>query len=104
MKTIDLKNILRQWRLRENMTQNQVAKLLRVKRNTYQAWEAGRASPSISQIIQLCEIYRADSIDEFLCVSRRQAVSELENRYRRLSRKEKSIVDFILQLPPDLCA
>lgn len=104
MTTIDLKNILRQWRLKENLTQNQVAELLHVKRNTYQAWEAGRASPSISQIIQLCQIYKAVSIDEFLCVSRRETYSELENRYRGLSRKEKSIVDFILQLPPDFCA
>lgn len=96
-KEIDLKKILRDWRELDHLTQQQVADSLKIKRNTYQAWEAGRSSPSISQIIELCELYNAGSVDRFLNVSPQKSADDFHDRYQHLPLREKRIVDFILK-------
>lgn len=57
---------LKSARLKANMTQEEVAEILRVSKGVISHWEIGRGSePSIGRLIQLADIYKV-SVDELI--------------------------------------
>lgn len=45
-------------RVNANMTQADVAEILHITPNTVVNWEKGRTSPTISQVQELCRMYK----------------------------------------------
>jgi len=56
-KTKKFSIILRELRKSEGLTQKQIAAKLCIAHQSYQAYEAGMAVPTIENFIKLCEIY-----------------------------------------------
>lgn len=54
---MEIKDILIKLRKDNDMTQKQVADLLRMSATGYASWEQGLAEPSLTAIRQLCKIY-----------------------------------------------
>ncbi|MBQ0017399.1 MAG: helix-turn-helix transcriptional regulator [Clostridiales bacterium] len=56
MKT-NIKDRLKELRKENNLTQKQIAKMLKKSETGYASWEQGLSEPGINDIITLCEIY-----------------------------------------------
>lgn len=68
MDTNPLSSNIRSARLRANLSQAELAKLLSKSQTTVAAWETGRSQPDASTIIRLCEILNISS-DQLLGLS-----------------------------------
>lgn len=79
------------------LTQKQVAAYIPgLTTKSYGAYEEGRAEPSIGTLIDLSRIYGFSSVDQFMEVRTQGRLSEVQQRYMRLPRDKRRIVDFIL--------
>ena len=58
-------NPIREYRLRQNMTQDELARLLGVDRSNIAKWEAGVHKPHADTLMQLSKIMQC-SLDEIL--------------------------------------
>lgn len=65
MKSIRFSENLRELRLGKNLTQKQLADLLKVDQRTISAWEKGVCEPSFSMLVKLCDIFD-ESFDNIL--------------------------------------
>lgn len=52
-----LNDSLRQLRKQQHWSQKEISEALGVSRSTYEHYESGRMTPSISSLLLLCEIY-----------------------------------------------
>ena len=55
--------IVKQSRLAEKLTQKQVASYLGISTQSYQAYEAGIALPTLAHLVKLCEIFNTTPND-----------------------------------------
>ncbi len=53
----ELKITLAAARVNKNMSQQEVATMLKIAKSTLIAWEKGRSAPSVLQADELCRIY-----------------------------------------------
>ena len=58
-------NLVREYRLRENMTQDELARLLGVDRSNIAKWEAGVHKPHADMLVRLSQLMQC-SLDEML--------------------------------------
>ncbi len=65
MKEIKFSNNLRMLRKSKNMSQEDLAKLLKVDRRTISVWERGVCEPSFVILAKLCEIFD-ETFDDIL--------------------------------------
>jgi len=56
---------LREFRENRKLSQRDVSKVMEIKQASYWAWENGKASPSPSQIIKLCKLFKCTPNDLF---------------------------------------
>lgn len=54
--------ILKELRIRAGYTQKNVYEMLNIPQSTFSSWETGKAEPSASMTLKLCEIYHVDNI------------------------------------------
>lgn len=76
---------LQHYRMDSGMTQEQLAKLLNVSRQTISKWENDRSFPDIENLIWLCDLYDI-SLDEL--VGRKQLVYETKTLRKKNKRKD----------------
>ena len=57
MYKLQFKDNLRQLRIERKMTQKQLSLLVGVDQRTVSAWEKGVCEPSLSIVLELCEIF-----------------------------------------------
>ena len=48
---------LRELRFRYGLTQNELAEIIGIKRNTYSDWETGKTEPSFENLIKLADLF-----------------------------------------------
>ena len=48
---------LRELRFRYGLTQNELAEIIGIKRNTYSDWENGKTEPSFENLIKLADLF-----------------------------------------------
>lgn len=48
---------LRELRFRYGLTQNELAEIIGIKRNTYSDWENGKIEPSFENLIKLADLF-----------------------------------------------
>jgi transcriptional regulator with XRE-family HTH domain len=58
----DFAKTLKELRLKAGYTQKQVYEMLNIPQSTFSSWEIGKAEPSASMTLKLCEIYHVDDI------------------------------------------
>lgn len=61
----NLGNILKDERIKHNMTQEEIAKLLNVNRVTYTGWESGKHQPKLEDLVNIANIFKT-SVDYLL--------------------------------------
>ena len=76
---------LQHYRMTNGMTQEQLAQILNVSRQTISKWENNRSFPDIENLIWLCDLYHI-SLDEL--VGRKQIVYETKSIRRKNKRKD----------------
>ncbi|WP_270790358.1 helix-turn-helix domain-containing protein [Enterococcus diestrammenae] len=76
---------LQHYRMNNGMTQEQLAQILNVSRQTISKWENDRSFPDIENLIWLCDLYHI-SLDEL--VGRKQIVYETKSIRRKNKRKD----------------
>ncbi len=98
-------NTLKELRINAGLTQKQVYEILGVPQSTFSSWEIGKAEPSASMTLRLCEIYGVKDIlhafgydgynkDGSILLN----ISEIDliEKYRNLDPHGKKMVDFTL--------
>lgn len=58
----DFAKTLKELRLQAGYTQKQVYEMLNIPQSTFSSWEIGKAEPSASMTLKLCELYHVDDI------------------------------------------
>jgi len=58
---MEIKDILRAERIKHNLSQQQVAEYLNVKRETYTMYEIGKNIPPTENILKLAELYKCST-------------------------------------------
>ena len=81
---------LKKIRKEHNLSQEQVAELLGVSRQSVSKWESGGAYPEMDKMLQLCKIFNLN-IDELL----NQDIKEVNNNKQAKSNINKFIDDFL---------
>lgn len=61
-----MKVSLKALRVNSELTQNEVAEKLGVRRETVMSWESYKTSPDVSTVLKLCKIYNCTLDDIFL--------------------------------------
>lgn len=87
---------LRELRKKHHFTMLQVANYIGKQQKAYQAYEEGRAEPSLASLIKLKEMYGFKSIDDLLSDKRPGPVSAIEKAYLKANLEKRRIVDFVL--------
>lgn len=82
---MDIGKSLQEHRKNKNLTQEELAKILTMSRQTISKWETNRGFPNIENLIWLCDIYEI-SLDEL--VSRNKFFYEKEVISKQNKRKE----------------
>ena len=106
---------LKDLRLKAGYTQKQVYEMLNIPQSTFSSWEVGKAEPSASMTLRLCELYHVDNIleafgyngynkDGSLQLNMKEI--ELVEKYRSLNDNGKDMLNTVLnkkylQVPDD---
>lgn len=97
---------LKDLRLKAGYTQKQVYEMLNIPQSTFSSWEIGKAEPSASMTLKLCELYHVDNIleafgyngynsDGNLQLNMKEI--ELVEKYRALNENGKDMLNTILR-------
>lgn len=65
MMTIRLASQIRKHRKLSNLSQEDLAEILEVSRQTVSAWETGKKSPTLSKIVDMAELFGV-TLDELV--------------------------------------
>ena len=49
-------NKIKEYRKKKNLSQNDIAKLMKIKQNTFSQWEIGKRTPNVLQALRLADI------------------------------------------------
>lgn len=96
---------LKHWRYQAGLTQEELSELITCHYKTYQAYEEGRAQPSVETFIELCEVYHVETINDLIFYNQRtqpgkpiSKKEKLHNAYLKAGIQNRKIIDFILNL------
>ena len=64
-------NLIKNKRMASNLTQEEVARELRIDRSSVAKWETGKADPRAEVLIKLAKLFGC-TVDELLCDSAEQ--------------------------------
>lgn len=91
-------NNVKEYRTKNNLNQQQVARVLGIERSTYSSWETGRSMPNAAQLLNLAKIYNA-SVEELFSDNNGFAVASYNKRnsssgefLSELSSEEREII------------
>ena len=73
-----IKDILRNLRLENGYTQEEIAKILCVSRTGYASWEQGKAEPSILDLKKICCLFNVP-LSELLEFESNEQINEIQN-------------------------
>lgn len=100
MASKDFSNRLKELRKRAGYTQKEVYEHFNVPQSTFSSWEVGKSEPSGEMLIQLCDFYKCNMMEEFSKSDDdviTNADLELLKKYRNLDDHGKEMVDFTLE-------
>jgi transcriptional regulator with XRE-family HTH domain len=90
---------LRAIRQKNGLTMLEVAQRIRKQAKAYQAYEEGRAEPSLDTFMKLKNLYGFRSIDDMLTgTDAKIKRSAVEEAYLKATAEKRRIVDFVLEV------
>ncbi|MCB5955960.1 helix-turn-helix domain-containing protein [Enterococcus sp. CWB-B31] len=81
---MEIGKTLQNYRKQKGLTQEQLAKILNVSRQTISKWETGRSLPDIENLVWLCDIYKV-SLDKLVG---REKISYATKQLRRKNKRK----------------
>ena len=104
MKKIDINqhigNICHEYRLKNNLTQNQVSELTGLEPRHISQIERGLSKGSIDTLIKLCNVYRITPdivLYDLLDNENKELVSIYEENFKKLSKKDKETIVHLIE-------
>lgn len=94
----DIGSRIKRERNKKGLTQDQLAALMGVKRQTISSWEVGRTEPDLAETIDLCDILEC-SLTEF--VSDYAARVQTISLYNELTEPNRILVDDFVKMLHD---
>lgn len=91
----DLGSKIKAYRVNKNMTQDELAELMEVKRQTISSWEVGRTEPNFQQAMKLCAIFEC-SVEDL--VSNYASTIHTISLYTFLNDENRALVDGFVQM------
>lgn len=89
-----LSSLLKYYREKSDLSQQQIANVLNIDRSTYTYYETGKTVPSAATIIKISKILNVDYVEFFSCVNDEMYsetyVSDVKSYMSRKSDKKKS--------------
>lgn len=73
-------------RKKKGLSQEEVANILNVSRQTISKWETGESSPDFDKIVPICELYEITS-DELITGKKEVALLEAEDKKKKFAQK-----------------
>lgn len=94
---LDISARLRKVRSESQSTQQDIANALGIGLQRYQAYEQGRAEPSLETLMKLKDVYGFRTIDDLLTGKQYGGgFSKIEKAYMKAGAEKRRIVDFVL--------
>lgn len=96
---------LKELRIKAGYTQKQVYEMLNIPQSTFSSWEIGKAEPSASMTLKLCDLYHVDDIlsafgydgyNEDGSIQLNIKEQDLIEKYRSLDSYGQETVNYIL--------
>jgi len=84
-------DLIREYRRRKRMSQEQLGTLAGVKKNAVGAWEAGRSRPDVASIPVLCKALGL-SLNTFFGLPEAEENSHLNERFSRLNEYNRQVI------------
>lgn len=91
----DVGGKIKAYRLKKDLTQDQLAELMEVKRQTISSWETGRTEPNFKEAMKLCAIFEC-SVEDL--VSNYASTIHTISLYTFLSDENRALVDSFVQM------
>ena len=95
---------LKDFRLKQGLTMEEVGQMLNKTRSAVSTWESGKATPDVKSLLKLCKIYKLTDFASFLDVdvpidqlSLTKHEQKVLSLYRMSSRKIQKSIDNILE-------
>lgn len=82
---------LKFFRIKANMTTQEVSNYLGKTQSTISMWENGKALPSVETMLKICNLYKINDINELIdCTECYE--NENSNDFKNLSRTEQNLI------------
>lgn len=89
--TKNLPERLKFFRIKANMTTQEVSSRLGKTPSTISMWEKGKAFPSVETMLKICNLYKIDDINELIdCTECCEEKSH--NEFNKLNRTEQNLI------------
>ena len=91
--------VFQECRLKNNLTQNQVAELAGMEPRYISQIERGLSKGSIDTLLKLCNAYNITTdvvLYDLLEDSTKKITNSYENKYKRLSKRDKEVVNNLI--------
>lgn len=89
---------------KNNMTGNELGRLLGLKKSPLTDWKNGKSKPTVEQIVKMCEIFAIQS-DYIILGNESKALTDEEkiiiSNYRNSSKDVKIVIKKILEIPEE---
>ena len=90
--------LIREYRKRKRLSQEQLGAIAHVKKNAVGAWEAGRSRPDVATIPELCRVLDMP-LSVFFGVSGRTAFNDpLSEQFNRLNEYNQQVVKGVMDM------
>ncbi len=97
---IHIGKVFQEYRLKNNLTQNQVAELTGLEPRHISQIERGLSKGSIDTLIKLCNVYRITPdivLYDLLDKENKEIVSIYEENFKKLSKKDKETILHLIE-------
>ena len=97
---IHIGKVFQEYRLKNNLTQNQVAELTGLEPRHISQIERGLSKGSIDNLIKLCNVYRITPdivLYDLLDKENKELVSIYEENFKKLSKKDKETIVHLIE-------
>ena len=97
---IHIGKVFQEYRLKNNLTQNQVAELTGLEPRHISQIERGLSKGSIDTLIKLCNVYRITPdivLYDLLDKENKELVSIYEENFKKLSKKDKETILHLIE-------
>lgn len=106
MASKEFSNKLKELRKRAGYTQKEVYEHFEIPQSTFSSWEVGKSEPSGEMLMQLCEFYNCDIMEEFSKPKNDNVTNtdlKFLEKYHSLDKHGKELVNIVMDKERERC-